>query len=247
MAHPLYHARASAHRYGGAAIDYLDLHEWLDAGKIGLADCRHRLVLHNTWGLGLACRALGEIRPAGKVPVRTLLEEHIVEDLGEVRPLAACLPEHCVPLWLLGQDLAGELDPMTIQAHAVRSARTFGGVPDDYMAVHELLDSAATEVPDWRHRVPTHNAFGPYLAAAVLGRTLQRSDGREVPVRSVAEVHILSDLGRIPTLAECLECVPLARWMCARALTLSRRYGRDTGHRQASPVAGDEAARIVAF
>ena len=236
MAHPFYHARASAHRYGGTATEYLALHEWLDATKVGLADCRHRLVLHNTWGIGLALHAWGETWPVGDgVSSRALLLDHIWEDLGEVPTLAACFPISTVPAWLAGCEMAEELHEVTLQRHADRSSWAFGGVPSDYLALHRLVDSPAAELPDWRHRLPTHHAFGPFLIAAVLGPTIARaSDGREVPVRTIVEAHILADLGRIPSMAECLQSVPLEGWMCRRAQPLSRRYGEGYGRRAAT-------------
>jgi hypothetical protein len=188
-------------------------------------------VLHNTWGLEVATRAWGEHFPVAgtgrTVPVRTLVTRHIVEDLGCVPTLADCLPESCVPqsLHLRGEDIARELDESSVAAHAERTARRFGGRPGDYLELHAFLDSAKRELPDWRHRLPTHHALGPYLAAAVFGTTLRRaSDGVEVPTRPLAEGHIIDDLGRIPTLAECFRHVQLWPWMCRRTLPLSRLY-----------------------
>ncbi len=232
---PSTHARASVHYFGGTSTDYLALHEWLDQTKMALADCRHRLVLHNTWGLEVAISAWGEhylVASTGcTVPVRALVTRHIVEDLGCTPTLADCLPEDCVPpcLHARDEDLARELDDASVAEHAERTARRFGGRPGDYLEVHTFLDSAKREVPDWRHRLPTHHTLGPYLAAAVFGTTLRRaSDGVEVPTRPLAEGHIIDDLGRIPTLAECLRKVQLWPWMCQRALPLSRLYGRET-------------------
>src|SRR5262249_40572910 len=155
---------------------------------------------------------------------------HIVEDLGGVPALAACLPEPCVARALHSSrdDLDRELDDVTIWEHAARTSRRFGGVPGDYLSLHAFMDSAKQEVPDWRHRRLTHPAFGPYLAASVFGRTfLRASDGVEVPTRPLAEGHITDDLGRIPTLAECLHDVPLLPWICRRALPLSKVYGTE--------------------
>ena len=42
MAHPLEHAKNSARKFGGAAEDYLPIHEWFDESKAMLADVRHR-------------------------------------------------------------------------------------------------------------------------------------------------------------------------------------------------------------
>lgn len=50
MSHPYYHAVSSARRFGGAPEDYLAVHQFFDQTKAHLADCRHRLVLHNSFG-----------------------------------------------------------------------------------------------------------------------------------------------------------------------------------------------------
>lgn len=222
MAHPLYHSRASAHRYGGQARDYLELHTFLDQTKALVADCRHRLILHNMWGIRIVVARFGPTF-AG-VATETLATDHIVEDLGRVPTLAEALPTQPSAWWSGGQTLEEEMGLVTLGNHARRSASRFGGRMAEYRLVHELLDSPARELPDWRHRLMTHNAWGPFLCEAVLGPILLRADGREVPTRTVAEDHIQHDLGRIPTVAEALEGIALEAWMCRTAQRLSHRY-----------------------
>ncbi|WP_420889987.1 DUF6915 family protein [Deinococcus psychrotolerans] len=41
MSHAIYHAQSSARRFGGAAEDYVAIHEWFDASKALIA-CRLR-------------------------------------------------------------------------------------------------------------------------------------------------------------------------------------------------------------
>src|SRR5262249_3937686 len=88
--------------------------------------------------------------------------------------------------------------------HAESSARKFGGQPEDYLAIHNHLDSTKGAFADNRHRAITPNAWyigpdGPLERA--FGPALTNSDGRRVPVRSVAEQHVLEDFGGfIPTL-----------------------------------------------
>jgi len=48
--------------------------------------------------------------------------------------------------------------------HAVSSARKFGGVPEDYTAVHSWLDRSKEIVADFRHRALRHHAEGIWLA-----------------------------------------------------------------------------------
>jgi hypothetical protein len=97
--------------------------------------------------------------------------------------------------------------------HAKNSAKDFGGKPDDYLAIHDFIDSSKAAVPDMRHRAVFHSAFGIYVAERVFGTHLRNSDGALVQVRDVAENHVLEDLGKIPTLQDYLNHMGLAQWM----------------------------------
>ena len=97
--------------------------------------------------------------------------------------------------------------------HAVSSARSFGGQPDDYIAIHSWLDRSKEIVADFRHRALRHHAEGCFAAEALFGVTLTNSDGREVPVRLIAEQHIAEDLGHIPSFADWVRCIRPEPWM----------------------------------
>jgi hypothetical protein len=97
--------------------------------------------------------------------------------------------------------------------HAVSSARKFGGVPERYQAVHDWLDASKLILADFRHRALRHHAEGCFAAEAVFGTTIINSDGRHVPVRLIAEQHILEDLGRIPSFADWVRCIRPEPWM----------------------------------
>lgn len=85
MTHPIYHAATSVKRWGGKPEDYQPIHDWLDATKETFADFRHRALRHHSQGCFEAERVFGlhitnsEGRP---VPVRTICEQHIMEDCG---------------------------------------------------------------------------------------------------------------------------------------------------------------------
>jgi hypothetical protein len=97
--------------------------------------------------------------------------------------------------------------------HAVSSARKFGGVPADYQAIHDWLDRSKEIVADFRHRALRHHAEGCFAAEAVFGVTITTSAGRQVPVRLIAEQHILEDLGRIPSFADWVRAIKPEAWM----------------------------------
>jgi hypothetical protein len=97
--------------------------------------------------------------------------------------------------------------------HAVSSARKFGGIPADYQAVHDWIDGSKQIIADFRHRALRHHAEGCFAAEALFGTTLKNSAGREIPVRLVAEQHILEDLGQIPSFADWVRCIRPEPWM----------------------------------
>ena len=97
--------------------------------------------------------------------------------------------------------------------HAVSSARKFGGVPADYQAIHDYLDGSKEIVADFRHRALRHHAEGCFAAEALFGVTITNSAGRQVPVRLIAEQHILEDLGRIPSFADWVRAIKPEAWM----------------------------------
>jgi len=97
--------------------------------------------------------------------------------------------------------------------HAVSSARKFGGAPADYQAVHDWLDGSKLIVADFRHRALRHHAEGCFAAEALFGVTIANSARRQVPVRLIAEQHIIEDLGRIPSFADWVRTIRPELWM----------------------------------
>lgn len=94
--------------------------------------------------------------------------------------------------------------------HALKSERRYGGVYTDYIDVHEFLDMSKAAHPDMRHRAILHNSLGPFIAVQVFGRTITNFDDRVVDVRQICEDHIIEDLGRLPTVSEFLDLIPIS-------------------------------------
>ena len=97
--------------------------------------------------------------------------------------------------------------------HARNSARKYGGRPEDYLPIHDTIDSSKSAHASVRHRAVMHSAFGVYLVERIHGHTLVNSEGRTVSVRDVAEDHVLEDLGTIPSLDDWLRNLPVEPWM----------------------------------
>lgn len=102
--------------------------------------------------------------------------------------------------------------------HAMASAKKFGGKPEDYIDIHNLMDSSKGCIGDNRHRALTHNSW--FIAAdgpleRIFGVVITNSDGRSVSVRDVGEQHILEDFGMrfIPTPQDYLQEMEPMPWM----------------------------------
>lgn len=97
--------------------------------------------------------------------------------------------------------------------HGKISSKKFGGKPEDYLKIHDFIDSSKAHFPDMRHRALLHNSFGVYIAEMVFGTNITNSEGKLVSVRDVAEYHVIDDLGRIPTVQDYLEGMPFYPWL----------------------------------
>jgi hypothetical protein len=112
--------------------------------------------------------------------------------------------------------------------HAKSSARKFGGDPEDYLEIHDFLDSSKSAFPDNRHRALTHNSWFIFVCERVFGHVIVNSNGKEVSVRDVCEQHILEDYGNkfIPTVSDYLEGMEFQPWMN------NAKEGVPTSHRK---------------
>ncbi len=120
--------------------------------------------------------------------------------------------------------------------HANGSVRKWGGVIDDYIAIHEFMDSSKIVLPDNRHRALTHNGwFITVVLPAVFGDSIRNSIGRDVAVIDIGEQHCFEDFkGRfIPTAQDFLQLMPHSDWMSGNGIAPSSvskfESGKDRG------------------
>ena len=102
--------------------------------------------------------------------------------------------------------------------HAVSSAKRFGGKPEDYLPIHNLMDSSKGTIADSRHRALTHNAwFVGTVLEQIFGVTLTNSDGKIISVRDIGEQHVLEDyrMRFIPSAQDYLQEMEVKEWMVA--------------------------------
>lgn len=96
--------------------------------------------------------------------------------------------------------------------HAKSSARKWGGSPEDYLPIHDFIDSSKKSIGDVRHRSVYHHAEGTFECEERFGTTI--TVGRkQIPVREIAERHIIEDLGFLPTRMHYIKGMPVEKWM----------------------------------
>jgi hypothetical protein len=113
--------------------------------------------------------------------------------------------------------------------HAISSVRKFGGVIDDYIAIHEWFDASKEHYADFRHRALRHHAQGIFECSRVFGPLLSiRCNDVDiyVPVRAVGEQHVMEDLGRIPTVQDWLQQIQVQPWMTKVAMKSAQLTGQ---------------------
>jgi hypothetical protein len=106
MGDPLNHAQSSARLFGGEPSDYLHIHTVMDSSKLFLADWRHRALLHNTFGIHVFEQLMGASftrKSDGKeICTRTVISQHIMEDLGAIPTPGEFLREMPIKQWMAG-------------------------------------------------------------------------------------------------------------------------------------------------
>lgn len=108
----IYHCKGSVRKWGGKPEDYQAIHDFVDSTKSTMPDIRHRTLLHSAFGCFMVEKVFGPsiTNSDGKdIPVREIVEKHIIEDLGFIPTVEDFLT--CIPLreakWMGGH--IGEL------------------------------------------------------------------------------------------------------------------------------------------
>jgi hypothetical protein len=97
--------------------------------------------------------------------------------------------------------------------HAISSAKKHGGKWQDYIEIHNWFDETKAHFPDMRHRALRHHSEGIFWCEQKFGTVVKNSDYKLVPVRTIAEQHLMEDVGFIPTIADYLKEMNQAGWM----------------------------------
>lgn len=106
--------------------------------------------------------------------------------------------------------------------HARVSVKKWGGKPEDYLQIHDFLDESKAHFADMRHRALLHNTWGIYLCERLFGHNIRNSDNRLVSVRDIAEQHVIDDMGRIPSVQDYFQGMPMYNWLGGPKRKLTR-------------------------
>ena len=77
----------------------------MDHTKQNLPDVRHRMLLHNSWGIYLAEKVFGTFllnSNGAEVSVRDVAEQHVMDDLGFIPTLERCFKGLPLDKWMGG-------------------------------------------------------------------------------------------------------------------------------------------------
>jgi len=101
--------------------------------------------------------------------------------------------------------------------HSLSSVKRWGGKPEDYLPIHELLDSPKTTMNNNSVRFMTHNTwFAYHIIPRIFGYNITNSGGKSVDTVDIAMLHIAEDFRMkfIPTPQDYLKHMSVQKWMC---------------------------------
>lgn len=102
------------------------------------------------------------------------------------------------------------------EIHSKSSVKRWGGKIEDYLAIHELIDSPKECMNNNTSRALTHNTWFAYkIIPKVFGYNIINSDGRSVDTIDVAMLHIAEDFRMkfVPTPQDYLKHLQIQPWM----------------------------------
>jgi len=106
---------------------------------------------------------------------------------------------------------------MTYLEHAQLSVNRYGGVVEDYIKIHKIMDSSKLYFASWQHRLFSHNLWFVNVLTELMDDTIINSDGKSVLVRDILIDHLKEDLdGFTPDLKDWLRQIrftPIGKWV----------------------------------
>jgi hypothetical protein len=100
--------------------------------------------------------------------------------------------------------------------HAQACAKKWGGNAEEYLPINLWFDESSKHINDARHRALRHHSFGIAECVERFGRILTLSSGKNVPVKQIGELHIVADLGFVPTVSDWVRSMRTEPWMASK-------------------------------
>lgn len=113
--------------------------------------------------------------------------------------------------------------------HAKSSVKRWGGKVEDYIELHELLDSPKATMNNNTSRMLTHNTWFVYhIIPKIFGYNITNSDGKSVDTVDIAMLHVAEDFRMkfVPTVQDYLKHMEVQPWMCNGVKELDNQEGK---------------------
>lgn len=113
--------------------------------------------------------------------------------------------------------------------HSKSSVKRWGGTVEDYLPIHELIDSPKATMNNNSSRLLTHNTwFAYHIIPKIFGYNITNSDGKSVDAVDVAMLHIAEDFRMkfVPTPQDYLKHLEVQPWMCNGVNELDNDEGK---------------------
>ena len=101
--------------------------------------------------------------------------------------------------------------------HSISSVKRWGGKVEDYIGIHELLDSPKATMNNQSSRCLTHNTWFAFtIIPKIFGYNILNSDGKSINSVDIALLHIAEDFRMkfVPTPQDYLKHLQVQPWMC---------------------------------
>lgn len=100
--------------------------------------------------------------------------------------------------------------------HSKSSVKRWGGKVEDYLPIHQLIDSPKATMNNNTARTLTHNTWFAYeIIPKIFGYNITNSDGKSVDTVDIAMLHIAEDFRMkfVPTPQDYLKHMTVQAWM----------------------------------
>ena len=172
----------------------------------------HRAYRHNVEILPELERLFGKhLASDPSISMKQVLDDHLMEDCKGTTP--------SIVDWFIGikpQAWMRKNADITTEDSAQLMANKFGGHASEYLAICQYMNEGQSHplLSGWRYRAWRWHSFATFDVERKFGVSFVNTAGRNVIVRYVAERHITSSLGRMPSMQDWYSTIKIGRASC---------------------------------